>query len=249
MKKRYSERSNRRQPPPANDIYSARFQLNLCATSSVSVDLPENVKILQGDLFRYKTASFGHCVSSDLAMSAGIATQIVRLYPELENLRPNYRNLKAGSLIAHFSGQNGNWISNLVLKNRHYDKPIYYNLPKSLCRMKSHLLTYGIKKINLKQMGCGLDKLEWARVFNIFLCLFANTDFRVNIFMQNVHVKFNLDNSLLAEEYPNDKKTRLQVIHMAKAQKLALEGMLKTPIINRNDRATELRTVNFERRI
>ena len=138
LKKRYPERSNREKPPPSNDIYSASFQLNMCATSIESVDLPEKVRIiLQGDLFRDQTANFGHCVSSDLAMSAGIATQFVRLYPELEKLRPHYRNFKKGSLIAHFSSQNSNWIYNLVTKNRHYDKPTYYNLRKSLCRMKS----------------------------------------------------------------------------------------------------------------
>ena len=86
----------------------------MCDTSIESVDLPENVRLLQGDLIRYQTANFGHCVSSDLAMSAGIATQFVRLHPELEKLRLHYRNLKEGSLIAHFSSPNGNWIYNLV---------------------------------------------------------------------------------------------------------------------------------------
>ena len=95
----------------------------MCASSIESVELPENVRILQGDLFRDQTANFGHCVSSDLAMSAGIATQFVRLNSELEELRPNYQNLKAGSLIAHFSSQNGIWIYNLVTKTRYYDKP------------------------------------------------------------------------------------------------------------------------------
>ena len=128
LKNRYPERSNRGQPPPSNDISSTSFQLNMCTTSIESVDLPVNLGILQGDLFRDKTANFGHCVSSDLAMSAGIATQFVRLYPELEKLGPNYQNLQAGSLIAHFSSQNGNWIYILVTKNRHYDKPTYYNL-------------------------------------------------------------------------------------------------------------------------
>ena len=132
LKKRYPERPNRGQPPPSNDIYSADFQLNMCSASIESVDLAENVRILQGDLFRDQTANFGHCVSSDLAMSAGIASQLVRLYPELEKLRPHYRKLKAGSLIAHFSSQNCNWIYNLVTKNRHFVKPIYHNLRKSL---------------------------------------------------------------------------------------------------------------------
>ena len=95
--------------------------------------------------------------------------------------------------------------------------------------MKSHMLVYGIKEINLPQIGCGFDKLEWARVFNIILCLFANTDIRVNIFLQKVHVNSKLDNTLLAEEYPNDEKTRMDIFHMANARKLAFEGMLKTP--------------------
>ena len=44
LKKRYPERSNRGKPPPSNDIYSASFQMNMCATSIESVDLPENVE-------------------------------------------------------------------------------------------------------------------------------------------------------------------------------------------------------------
>ena len=95
--------------------------------------------------------------------------------------------------------------------------------------MKSHMLMYGIEEINLPQIGCGLDKLEWARVFNIILCLFAITDIRINIFLQKVHVNSNLDNTLLAEEYPNDEKTRMDIFHMANAGKLVFEGMLKTP--------------------
>ena len=95
--------------------------------------------------------------------------------------------------------------------------------------MKSHMLTFGIKEINLPQIGCGLDKLKWARVFNIILCFFANTDIRVNIFLQKVHVNSNLDNTLLAEEDPNDEKTGMDIFHMANARKLAFEGMLKTP--------------------
>ena len=117
----------------------------------------------------------------------------------------------------------------MVTKIKHYKEPTYYNLRKSFCRMKSRFLTYGIKEINLPQVGCGLDKLEWARVFNTFLCFFTNTDIQVNIFLQKVHVHSNLDKNLLAEEYPNDEKTRLDLFHMAQAQKLALEGMFKTP--------------------
>ena len=46
--------------------------------------------------------------------------------------------------------------------------------------------------------------------------------------MQKANVNFNLDNTLLAEEYANDEKTRMNIFHMAKARKLAFEGLLKT---------------------
>ena len=236
MKKRYSERFSRGQPAPSNDIFSASFQPIMCATSIESVELPENVGILHANLFRNETANFGHCVSSDLAMSAGIATQLVLLYPELEKLRPKYRILKAGSLIAHFSSQIANWIYNLVTKNRHYDKPTFCNLRKNLCWMKRHMLTYGIKEISLPKTGCGLDNLESAGVFNIILCLFANTDIRVNIFLQQILVISLLDNTLLAKDYPNDEKTRIDIFHLAEARKLAFEGMVKTPTNDRKER-------------
>ena len=48
------------------------------------------------------------------------------------------------------------------------------------------------------------------------------------MFLQKVHVHSNLDKTLLAEEYPNDKKTRMHILHMAQARKLAFEGMLET---------------------
>ena len=98
------------------------------------------------------------------------------------------------------------------------------------------MLTYRNKEIILPQIACGLDNIEWARVVNIILCLFANTDIRVNIFLQQVHANSNLDYTFLAEEYPIDEKTRIDVIHMAQARKLVFEGKLKMPTNDRNER-------------
>ena len=98
------------------------------------------------------------------------------------------------------------------------------------------MLTCGTKEISLPQIACGLDKLEWARDFNIILCLLAITDIQVNNFLQQFHMNTNLDNTLLGEKYPIDEKTRIHVFHMAEARKLAFEGMLKTPTNDRNKR-------------
>ena len=85
LKKRYLERSNRGQPQPlpSNDNYSAGFQLNMSANSIESVDYPECDRIIPSNLLREQNANFGHCVSSDLAMSAGNKPHFVRLFLEL----------------------------------------------------------------------------------------------------------------------------------------------------------------------
>ena len=92
LKKRYPERSNRGQPPPSNDVHSTSFQLNMCATSIESVNLPENVRIIQGNLSRDQNAKFGHCEASDLAMSAIIASEFVQFHPNSDNLRSIHHN-------------------------------------------------------------------------------------------------------------------------------------------------------------
>ena len=98
--------------------------------------------------------------------------------------------------------------------------------------MKSHRLIHGIREINLPQIGSRLDKLEWKRVSNIVLRIFSNFDIQVNIFFQKDKKHSNFDNALLAQQYPHYEKTRIDIFHMAKARKLALEGMLKITSYN-----------------
>ena len=50
-------------------------------------------------------------------MAGGIATHILRLFPDLNDIRHRKMFLPPGSLIAHFSQQRENWIYNLVTKS------------------------------------------------------------------------------------------------------------------------------------
>ena len=108
------------------------------------------------------------------------------------------------------------------------------------------MLVHNIREIELAQIRCGPGKLEWTRVLNIILRLFADTDFRVNILLPKVKWNSNFDNALLAEEYSNDEETCKNVFHKATAQKLALEGVLQTP--PNVDRDLEFRAFHPERR-
>ena len=162
-KNRYPIRSNRGQPPSSSDVHSPNFQFNQFSNDTESILLPPNLEILLGDMFENPNTSFGHCVSSDLVMAAGIATHFLRLFPDLNDIRQRKMFLRPGSLIAHFYQQRPNWIYNIVTKQHGNDKPTYQTLHKRICTMKSHMLEHGITEISLPQIGCGLDKLEWKK--------------------------------------------------------------------------------------
>ena len=91
-------------------------------------------------------------------MSAGIAAQFCHLFPRMTEIRQTHQSLSQGSLVAYFNKTSNNWIYNLVTKRRCNDKPMYSDLNKCLCRMKSHMLQHHITEICLPQLGCGFDK-------------------------------------------------------------------------------------------
>ena len=73
LKNRYPIRSHRGQPPSSSDVHSLNFQFNRISNDTESILLPPDIEILHGDLFENPNTNFGHCVSSDLVMAAGIA--------------------------------------------------------------------------------------------------------------------------------------------------------------------------------
>lgn len=228
MKNRYPIRSNRGQPPSTSDVHSPNFQFNQISSDLESVVLPQNIQIYQGDVFNNMNTNFGHCVSSDLVMGAGIARNFLRLFPDLNEVRKKNKFLPPGSLIAHYSQQRKNWIYNLITKQRYNHKPTYRDLHKSLCRMKSHMLTHGVKEISLPQIGCGLDALEWTKVLTSIIQIFDNSGICVKVFLRSCNSKPNIENSFVAEEYDNNHETNKHVFHMCTARKLAFEGMMKS---------------------
>ena len=103
LKNRYPIRSNRGQPPSSSDVLSPNFQVNQISNDTESILLPPNLEISQGDLFENPNTIFGHCVSSDLVMAAGIATQFLRLFPDLNDNRQRKMFLPPGSHSTFFA--------------------------------------------------------------------------------------------------------------------------------------------------
>ena len=88
LKRRYPDISNKGQPGASSDVFSATFQMIIYDTHQKdSIDLPPNIHISEGDNFSKPDTNFGHCVSSDLAMSAGTATRFRHIFVKLTEIR------------------------------------------------------------------------------------------------------------------------------------------------------------------
>ena len=87
-KHRYpEERSNRGQPGLSKDVYSAKFQLKTYETVHIEkIEIATNFTKSASDLCSNSITNFAHCVLSDLAKSAGIATQFVRIFADFSEL-------------------------------------------------------------------------------------------------------------------------------------------------------------------
>ena len=135
-----------------------QFQVNIYDAIQKKAELSPNITICESDVFSNPRATFAQCVSSDPAMSAGIATQFVRIFPGSSEVRKTHFNLTTGSLIAFFNASSNNWMYNLVTKPHSFDKPTHFDVNKCLCCMKSDMLQNNINVVHLPQIGCELDK-------------------------------------------------------------------------------------------
>ena len=70
-------------------------------------------------------------------------------------------------------------ILNLVTKKRYFDKPTYYSLEQSLVSMKVQCADFGITKIAMPTIGCGLDGLNWNKVKQLIQNVFQDTNIEI----------------------------------------------------------------------
>ena len=127
-----------------------------------------------------------HCISADFALGKGIAVEF--------NKRFDMKN----KLIDRFDGDvthawDGNInegypsgacfkvdrVLNLVTKRNYWNKPTYRTLTESLVCMLDICKEYNIKKVAMPLIGCGLDRLQWDRVYDIITTIFKDVDIEI----------------------------------------------------------------------
>ena len=119
-----------------------------------------------------------HCISADFALGAGIA-KIFRDKGVRDELLSKYDSPVPGApLLTASTGWAGE--INLVTKAQYWHKPTYNSLRTALLKAKHDIIIpNGYTKLAMPRIGCGLDRLLWARVKAILCEIFADTDIEI----------------------------------------------------------------------
>ena len=125
-----------------------------------------------------------HCISSDFAMGAGIATKFANM--GVKNiLLSNYSSKWENEGYCIPIGLKDQIVCNLVTKEKYWHKPTYKSLTESLQSLKTWIVQENNStlvtnlKIAMPLIGCGLDRLEWNKVSDIIKDVFNDTDIEI----------------------------------------------------------------------
>ena len=137
-----------------------------------------NITVETRDLFTVPQGYYlAHCISADFALGAGIAKKFDEVYNMRFKLFKNFDGYEYEGGDALLVDN----VFNLVTKPRCFHKPYYEALEEALMSMKEQALVLDITKIAMPTLGCGLDKLEWTKVYSIIETVFADTNIEVLI--------------------------------------------------------------------
>lgn len=135
------------------------------------------------DLFNTPEGTiYAQCISSDLALGAGIALEFNNRYNIKERLTEKYPEG-----VVTYSGWKNTCVYeypvfNLVVKEKHQGKPTYKTMEIALKEMKEQMEKFHIYEISIPAIGCGLDRLEWKKVKKLLFKVFANSDVTIHVY-------------------------------------------------------------------
>uniref|UniRef100_A0A3Q0QSS4 O-acyl-ADP-ribose deacylase 1 n=1 Tax=Amphilophus citrinellus TaxID=61819 RepID=A0A3Q0QSS4_AMPCI len=132
-----------------------------------------------GNLFSCpKDESLAHCISEDCRMGAGIAVRFKQEFQGVTELKEQKKLTGQCAVLK----RRGRFVYYLITKKKASQKPTYDSLRQSLEDMKSHCLKNQVTRISMPRIGCGLDRLEWARVSEILEQVFDHTDISITVY-------------------------------------------------------------------
>lgn len=136
------------------------------------------ITIEKKDLFTVPQGYYlAHCISADFALGAGIAKK----FDEVYNMR--FKLFREYDMYT-YEGGDALLIDNtfnLVTKPKCYHKPRYESIEAALETMKDIMEMNATAKLAMPKIGCGLDRCEWDKVYDIICKVFENTDVEILI--------------------------------------------------------------------
>lgn len=113
----------------------------------------------------------GHCVSCDKAMGAGLAKTLRQTYPGIINGSLIHPNIGDVEIVGR--------IINIYTKSRYFHKPTYQNFTLAIHSLVSTCISNNIKYLAIPKLGCGLDRLNWDKVYDIITSLFQYVNIEI----------------------------------------------------------------------
>lgn len=130
------------------------------------------------DLFTMPQGYYlAHCISADFALGAGIAKTFDNVYNMRYKLFRTYDNYvyRGGDALPIDN------VFNLVTKAKCFQKPNYESLREALEMMKEQIEFLSITKLAMPWIGCGLDRLQQDKVYDMICEVFEDMNIDIVI--------------------------------------------------------------------
>lgn len=135
-------------------------------------------KEVKGDLFKVsREFTLVHCIATDCAMGAGIATQFVKRNPGMRKSLLDCKPMVGNVLYYKDGGEHD--VLNLITKKYSNNKPTRGDFNLTIDNLKKVCGFLNIKKLAMPLIGSGLDKLNWRESSNHIKETFKDTDIEI----------------------------------------------------------------------
>ena len=135
---------------------------------------------IQGDVLQ-PTDSIAHCISADSKLGAGIARRIRRRVP---TQYPGKEAIASKVIWPQWIPESQRFVYHLKTKAHYFHQPTYKALRASLEAMQTHKAYWEQQCPVHQQIGCGLDKSDWQKVWKLIHEIFQPKSLDPTVFLK-----------------------------------------------------------------